>query len=1190
MIDLTEIKEKFSDLTREIENLAQLISQAAEKLIERRILPEEKVDYALHATREKFSDMRNLIFDLAKNLKIDIQDQEDNSLNYLSTVLELIEKKYNERDNFENSKNAALNILRKAEAIVYKNGDEFKHLFDFKNSVQKLYQSLSEITWPDSDPTLERLCQGNHPIAMLVRLVEEVKSLSAEDCESLFKGISDVYDSKLGIEAFRGNLVISASQEPSLDPIQHQDIHDDTVHSDEDRIPEESLGNGEKSELDMENDSGNFQQNRIDSENILSVLSEKESDESQNVTLSTSTAEPEIELKEIELEDRIPEKDDKNDLLSSQQERIDIEETLSVLPEKESDEDTQNIALSTFTSECVEPEIELSKEKEPEFDILQPVADFAKCSSDLAKKIDDFPVEQHPLAIRELIWHLIHEEHLSLAYHLSLFLENQHAKLRPRIPSWAMRLMILGPHVRYAGGLLATSLRNDFNQYSTECYTEDNHSWNHAVRLILAGGSMRPALIAPTIRASHVLRDLKLKGLEKLYNLCKEIAMFGDQGQPLNPMALAKVMDETAWNEELDNLQTEVNEWSSQAIQSKFSYAAATKVWQLLLKPSGCIYDITEIIKKNDVNAIEKAKNIANELSSEQSIDKLVGEINKKRLGRQKRIQSSESLKRLRSKFHEIIYFLSRWVELQDSRPGHSGDYFKRQTDLRTRILDNREAVFSELDTFLKKHDELCIQAAGKICRRALEDVISLFELQDLPSSESELKYLLNSGLLLIPSVPLNDGWEPEKGYNNGLIRSILDFVAEGNYSWPYAFDLYCDQRDHNGTQRILDFLEYQKQTDPDIQLLADKREENLEECRKALERDLKKTEDEVDNAVALGLIGEEDRLKFDGRVRSVEGRLDDILQFSPEHESLEKEVREKINQKRQSEVDAVRQRLKNELSPEHPAFDRIERILDSGDIHTAIEYLLIALKGEPLPETSESRDTFIEFFNEKFKDIEGFLEPEWQKDIPNWPDIVRKLRRHASHKDTFSFGPIDMKYIRGNQAREAADLLESWFTLKRLKTLQETEPLKKLLESIGFSDVSLEISKEGKNIWADAKVRPISDRKVCPVTIYGSAAYGTYRLLCLWSRPSEDDLLSEVGDTSIKHPVIVLHFGRLTEKRRRSLAFLCRENRRTFLIIDDVLILYLCGEQRSRLATMFACTLPFTALPRFYGTKRRPV
>jgi hypothetical protein len=98
-------------------------------------------------------------------------------------------------------------------------------------------------------------------------------------------------------------------------------------------------------------------------------------------------------------------------------------------------------------------------------------------------------------------------------------------------------------------------------------------------------------------------------------------------------------------------------------------------------------------------------------------------------------------------------------------------------------------------------------------------------------------------------------------------------------------------------------------------------------------------------------------------------------------------------------------------------------------------------------------------------------------------------------------------------------------------------------------------------------------------VSAYGSAANGLYRILCLWDIPNEQDILNAVGETALGSPVFVFYFLRMTVNKRRDLADLCRQRRSTFIVIDDVLMLYLCGEQKTRLPVLFDCTLPFTYL-----------
>jgi hypothetical protein len=183
------------------------------------------------------------------------------------------------------------------------------------------------------------------------------------------------------------------------------------------------------------------------------------------------------------------------------------------------------------------------------------------------------------------------------------------------------------------------------------------------------------------------------------------------------------------------------------------------------------------------------------------------------------------------------------------------------------------------------------------------------------------------------------------------------------------------------------------------------------------------------------------------------------------------------------------------------------------------------------------------------------------------------------------------MGRVPGAQAKQAAEMLESWFTVKHARNITDSE-IRIILNHLGFSVTGVKINRQPdlnirptQRTWIEVLTEVIEDRNRCPVSIYGSGANGSYRLLCVWDRPAEDDLLGDVGETAYGNPVIVFHFGRMTESRRRDLARLCKERRKTFLVIDDTLMLYLCGERGLRLPVMLDCTLPFTFIEPYTTT-----
>jgi len=434
----------------------------------------------------------------------------------------------------------------------------------------------------------------------------------------------------------------------------------------------------------------------------------------------------------------------------------------------------------------------------------------------------------------------------------------------------------------------------------------------------------------------------------------------------------------------------------------------------------------------------------------------------------------------------------------------------------------------------------------------------------------------------------MNEQWEPEESRPNEIIDQILHLVAHDHFDWRQAFHAHSEGRDHEGTKRIIEYLE--KNSDKRINLneLQDAREKHLRECQAALQRDVEETRKHIESAVALGLLGEIKRGGYTAELDGIIGNLPKTLRFYEKHAHLQK-IRAELLARRKDEVESVRQRLKDiQLSPDQPIYNRICNALDKGDVLTANEYIDILRAGQTIPELADDRDPFRDFFPEKAREIDFFLE----KEAPSPQAVIRRVQAREF------IARIDLQRITGAQSDSAAEMLEAWYTAKKAKAIYDTSA-RQILTHLGFSVLRLNIDRSRPRVWIHVDAEPISDRDRCPVALYGSGAYGNYRVLCVWSRPSEEDLLNDVGDTSHGSPVLVFYFGRMSEKQRRDLARLCRERRRTFIVIDETLLLYLCGERGSRLPVLFKCALPFTFLEpytttaslvpseMFYGRKR---
>jgi AAA domain len=264
--------------------------------------------------------------------------------------------------------------------------------------------------------------------------------------------------------------------------------------------------------------------------------------------------------------------------------------------------------------------------------------------------------------------------------------------------------------------------------------------------------------------------------------------------------------------------------------------------------------------------------------------------------------------------------------------------------------------------------------------------------------------------------------------------------------------------------------------------------------------------------------------------------------------------------------VEQVRRRLEAEkISPAHPAFNRIMSVLDKGDVDTANEYIDLAAGGQSLPETGDLKDIFGTFFPQAASEIDNFLSDSHQSNS--------LLSRIETQK---GIPGVEMRNVPDAQVREATDLLEAWFALKKTKRANKDQ-LRMLFERLGFEVLTVSEGSGHPRAWIALQTKALGHRDQCPVPYFGSLANGNYRILCIWDRPSEEEIVNQVRSGRQGSPIVVLYFGRLTEQKRRDLARLSRADHLSFLLIDEISIVYLCGERGVRMPVLFQCALPFT-------------
>jgi RNA polymerase sigma factor (RpoD-like family) len=1135
--NLVDLHQQLSSLEDIFFQLVPKLSEALQELQDSGKPLSAELILELSNSRNQFNALRARVFELAESLVLSPTQKEPeiDSLTGLKSLLEDAVQAEEQKEASVQVRQQALRVLERVLAIAHRDNSDFQPLLECQEKARELQRAISESQGPDSHSDTQALAEGNHSFAQLLTLIEQGDELDDDHSADLHDNVAESFGRTLATAAVRGRLRVQEESVPNLPsasiikeskvPTRAQPPEPETVPSVEHPVADKS--DVAQAESEMSNGKllpcGNGFAERAYTPSNIKVIPDSHPVEKLITTAQTVTSLPS---------------------------KI---ETHTEEPESEWEQ----------TEEDIQPQHQLTLN-----DLEQ--QNTASVSGDIS--------EEDPLALHEQIWQLLYENKLSLAFHLARCLESKYPDFQPHLPSGIIQAVILGRHLRYDVGVgeIANCLRNVFTKLSNNCFLDGESEWNQTVSLLLAASALRPALLAPNTNASEILHSLRLgEGLNQLYEYCKIIANYGNHGLALDTTAIKTVKNQADWEAKMSSLRQRVEVWWTHARRLNMIYGPAKAVWNEWIKPEQLIYSLLVPIRENDLNKLDVVKNYLARLSSETKINEEV-----KRTQRELGLIRGSSdaitgkaLNQIRQHIHEAVEFARKWISFQESRVDESNEYAQNLAqELKQDLSSLHQAVLQELDSFDVKNSSVLVNTGISCCRTAVEDIRVLFEPNELLSTvEPDVKYLLNAELLKISSLPMNSDWQPEDGSQDLFVKKLLNRGAQPHYNWQQTFDMRSNSRDHEATGRIIEYLQANSEISIDIAQLEQQRNHLIDNCQAELEIAVKETRRKLEGDVALGLLGESERLDYVAQIESIQNAIATTLRFSDKFEQLQA-IDEAINTNRSQKIDEVRQKLLQEIGLDHPAHTRISRVLDTGDVLTANEYVDMVQRGQSIPETEENeRKVFKEFFKEKYARLEDRLEQARN------PNKKRELINNITKKT--SIEPLQMQQVPGAQAKQAAEMLDTWFAVKGRTQAVTEKDIRQILNHLGFNTAKITTNKIGNYTWIDVITEPIQDKNRCPVPAYGSEAKGHYRILCVWDRPPEEDLLNAVGDTSHGSPVIVFHFGRMTAKRRRDLAHLCRKRGRKFIVIDDTLMFFLCGERGARLPVLFDCTLPFTFL-----------
>jgi len=765
------------------------------------------------------------------------------------------------------------------------------------------------------------------------------------------------------------------------------------------------------------------------------------------------------------------------------------------------------------------------------------------------------------------IWRALTDGHLSLAFQLARALEESHmTSWCP--PSSLLACVALADNVVLPEGAVVTTLSRHYQDTLTLAVpTGAPDDWSAAIGVLRAAATLRPLLLAPASGAADMVPNLYLDGRhQSVYQLVRLIESHSErlQGFRLELSTFKGMRTEAAWHHEVDVVTSEARDWMEQAQHMTMLFSAATKVWLYWLRPGGLIHRLLSPVGDNDFSKVADVKTLITELAPG-NLERYVQHTDRNEVGRRRGDAiHSRALVQITGRVEEAVGFARRWILLAESRPQASDALDRKLNALRADITEMRTMVTAELARPLEREGAQMVIAARAVLQRSLQGVWDLFDPR-CPTQSVELgpDELLGRDLLLIPDLDQNEHWQPEQR-SDALIATVSDALENGAPSPEAAFRERLRRDDLEGSERLLKLLD--REPGQTAQALRDAWDTHLHACRNALLRQINVVRGEAEMAVAYGLTTEAERASSEGILVEMETSLPGVRRFWSAFAALDS-LSASIAARRQEKTDAVRARLMA-LAEGGAASDdvaAVEETLALGDILTANELLQRLERGERLDRHAiHGHDRFASYFPDQANTIDTIL-----GDLP--PTDLRTKVRNAE-----GFAGLDFSTIALPQVRQASEMINAWLSTKSRRSA-DVETLRKLLDALGFEVLSLTLGTQiGHRAECELRTVAVEDRTVCPIPYFGSHANGRYRLVCVWQRPAEEDIIKLVGDSSVHRPTIVLYFGRLTERKRRDASRLAKLQNRSFLLIDETLLVSLTAEGGSRLAALFETALPF--------------
>ena len=713
----------------------------------------------------------------------------------------------------------------------------------------------------------------------------------------------------------------------------------------------------------------------------------------------------------------------------------------------------------------------------------------------------------------------------------------------------------------------------------------EKEEWTDDDRLLLCAAVIGPSLFADPLPQGiyQLISQLPVENsplgtmMQKIRDLCVY------QNTKIRPEDLGIEFVDNSHGARLDQLANDAQAFLDRVPHIRFAYAPANRALQFLYRAGSDWHRLHTIIGENRSSRLKEARLLLKNLDPANTVTSLHEEAEIIVL---KQPLEGRARGKLIRHLHDTIGLAGEWIRLTDtSIGGHRHTNESRVEELRR-----------SLQVLLPQARESLKSAKGRGSADALDSVLEDVETR-IHGMQATNRPSLVGDLLLLPTLPLEDDFEPIDDDLDQLRRAVLD--AEHTEPEPRAALKECLKRqEYRRAREIISRCQLGKQ-------LRDDYERAVADKRSNLEIILDDLEVEIEDAFLLGQLREHatERDSGDNSNRNALERSQLL--------SVVREARAKLNRTDEPEADGLREITRDidEVSSKIKDMTSERRDL----LRREFRHIM-----DQFPETEQSqtdRDYLDEAFKECFSnndDVAAFdLLDRGRRAIRNMEQIARasigsseSLKRFLERTDEYRevltgrrwLSQIQENIREGNtvagipfgqldNARrdEAISSLKAWHSLTSLRLSSAHDKLERLMDAL-LRFVGLPLVRGGIDVadttedgFAHVRIKLARSIVFSPLPAFGSACSDRYEIIVSQRRMEPQQIAEYIRGRRLSDKSVLVYLlppespqYRLRWQRH------CIRSRLTALPLDFTLFFHLCGV-RNRLPALLEIGLPFT-------------